>query len=147
MKILNLGCGFLKMEDAINVDICKEVDPDIIYDLNRYPWSFCYGHYDKVFALDIFEHVNNRWKFMEAIWKVLKLGGEVELRTTCWQTENSFTDPSHQGFYTLKTFDYWDSSTEIGKKYGYQTGKAKFKILKRESSGQELVFILKKLEV
>jgi len=147
MKILNLGCGRKQFPDALNVDRCHEVSPDVVWNLDHYPWPFCFHHYDKVIALDIFEHVIDSYAFMEAIWKVLVKDGIVEIRTSYWQSPNSFRDSTHRRFCTLETFDDWDDSTDFGKKYGYQTGKIKFKILKKESSGQELVFILQKMEV
>lgn len=35
---VNLGCGNKKREGCVNVDVC--CDPDVRWDLSRFPWPF-----------------------------------------------------------------------------------------------------------
>ena len=40
MKILQLGCGTKKIENAITLDINPAVNPDVVHDLNIFPYPF-----------------------------------------------------------------------------------------------------------
>lgn len=54
---LNIGCGFDIKEGFINMDISKEVNPNIVHDLNNIPYPFKDNTFDYILAKDVLEHV------------------------------------------------------------------------------------------
>ena len=58
-KVLNLGCGNLKISGAVNLDINPEFRPEIVWDLENLPLPFKEKEFDVVFGFDIIEHVSN----------------------------------------------------------------------------------------
>lgn len=146
MKALNLGSGHKIPEDreVTNVDIRPQVEPDILWNLDHFPWPIPDNAFDEVYALDIMEHLEHVFPAMEEIHRVLKDGGVLYIHTTHWRTQNSFTDPTHKHFFTFESFDYFDERTGFGSKYGWYSY-AKFFIESRYADGQELAFVMKKL--
>lgn len=57
-KVLNIGCGKLKIPNAINLDIDETVNPDILYNLEDLPLPFKDKEFDVVFAFDVIEHIS-----------------------------------------------------------------------------------------
>ena len=51
IKKLNLGCGEDIKAGYINVDFHDHVEPDVVHDLNDYPYPFEESTFDEVIAL------------------------------------------------------------------------------------------------
>lgn len=138
---LNLGSGAMVMPGFVNVDSYPGRGIDVVHDLDEHPWPFEDGDATEVVALDVYEHVNDPLGFMGEVWRVTRPGSVVRIRTTHWQTENSYTDPTHKRFLTERSFDYWVPGTEYHRRYGeaYARGKH-FSIQEVLLDGQELEF-------
>lgn len=144
MNKLNLGCGDKKRAGYINIDICELLNPDIVHNLDVMPWPVDDDSCSEIIAEDVYEHVLDPIGFMQECWRIMKKGGGLYIRTSCFNTPQSYTDPTHRRFLTLGSFDYWDPKTEFGKKYWWYA-KGKFQIMKKAVDGQELIFKLVKL--
>jgi len=80
---LNLGCGLDKREGWVNIDIRKEVKPDLVLDLERECLPYEDNSVDEIMAKDVLEHFS--WRRIEGIlqdWhRVLKPGGKLFIQT------------------------------------------------------------------
>jgi len=146
--ILNVGCGWLRFKKTlragkeITLDKNPSVNPDIVHDLEQYPWPVLDESVDVVVAVDVVEHLDNVLEMVEECWRVLRSNGTLFIRTGTFN-EQGFTDPTHKHWFTLNSFDYFDPSTEKGLVYGFYSN-YKFKITTKGESGYELVFHLQK---
>lgn len=145
MKV-NLGCGTQPLEGWVNVDIASIPGVDVVHDLDVFPWPLPDGAAGEVRAFDVFEHVNDPLGFMAECWRVMAVGAELLIHTAHWQTENSYTDPTHKRFCTERTFDYWCAGTDYYARYGpmYARG-CVFEKIEVCRDGQELVARLRKM--
>jgi SAM-dependent methyltransferase len=143
---INLGCGTQSLEGWTNVDVAGIPGVDVVHDLDVFPWPFESGRAVIIRAFDVFEHVDDPLGFMAECWRVLQDGGLLLIHTSHWQTENSYTDPTHKRFCTERTFDYWCFGTEYYARYGpmYARG-CVFNKVSVERDGQELAVQLVKL--
>jgi SAM-dependent methyltransferase len=146
MKALNIGSGTLIPEgrEVTNIDIRPQVSPDIVWNLDHFPWPVADEAFDEVYALDILEHLEHVFPAMEEIHRALKPDGMLYVHTTYWRSRNSFSDPTHRHFFTEESFDYFDERTLFGKKYGWYSY-ARFFIESRYIDVGELVLIMRKL--
>ena len=124
---LNLGCGYLKLNDAINIDLDKFYEPEIVWDLNKYPYPWEENSIDEVIAKDIIEHLEKPYKFLEEIWRILKKDGECKIVTPKYLHKNSWTDLTHLHHLTDQSLDYCDKRKEMCSKYPHVCN-ARFKI-------------------
>ena len=67
MNRLNIGCGNKKFNGWINLDSSKEVRPDKVHDLNKYPYPFKDNEIDEVYADNVLEHLDSIIKPLEEI--------------------------------------------------------------------------------
>jgi predicted SAM-dependent methyltransferase len=95
MKILNVGCGFNKMPDAINVDINPDTKPDIVCDITD-PLPFDNNSFDRIYACHVIEHIKKLYhkQTLVEFYRVLKPGGVV-----------LFSYPEFK-----KCYKYWESN-------------------------------------
>jgi len=54
---LNMGCGFNKIKDFINVDKAPECQPDLLMDLESLPWNIESNQADEVLFNHCLEHL------------------------------------------------------------------------------------------
>lgn len=115
---LNLGCGEMTLYGWVNVDVYEDSGIDVVMDLDHHPWPWADESVSQVLALDVYEHVDDPLGFVNDLWRVCKPGARARLRTTKWDTRQSYTDPTHKRFLTEESFDYWVPGTEFHRRYG-----------------------------
>lgn len=95
---LDLGCGQNKRPDFTGVDIAKVPGVDVVHDLFKFPWPFKDGCVEEVHASHFFEHVpaKLRFRFMDELWRILKLGGKSQFICPYWSSMRSVQDTTHE---------------------------------------------------
>ena len=102
-KKLNIGCGYNKIVDAINVDIDPRCGPDMIIDAGE-PLPFDDGRFDVVYVSQVLEHVMNYVDLVRDIHRVLKLGGLFYAGVPYWTGRNAVACPDHVRYFNQETF-------------------------------------------
>jgi len=128
-RTINLGSGGEKLQGAVNVDSSAASAPDVLHDLDAFPWPFEDGAFDTAIMYDVIEHLAKPIRAIEEVWRILAPGGILKIRTPSFQHENSWIDLTHVHHLHPKSLDYFDPATETGARYGYYTAR-KFKILR-----------------
>ena len=156
---LNLGCGNDIQEGYINHDIRKHrKEIDIAFDLNEENWLrlnwfdeeklklkfFVKGdkvEFEEIRAWDVLEHLKDPLNFFNNCWELLKKDGILDMKVCGWKNPNAHVDITHKrpGF-DIKSFDYFDPTTELGRIYGYYTNK-KWKIISKDCDRKTNVLI------
>jgi len=125
-KKLQLGCGKDKYSDYLNVDICPEYNPDLVWDLEKFPYPFKDNTFEEVIGSHIIEHFIEPRIIMDEIWRVSKHEAEVILYTPHWSHWAAYADITHKKFMTPATFKNYityEGKFEVDN-IGYSSGKA-----------------------
>jgi len=107
MKKLNIGCGNKKMKGWINLDSFPGCYPDLVHDLNSYPYPFYDDEIDEVYADNVLEHLDDKIKPLEELWRICKKGAKITIVVPIVPSVFAFQDPTHKQFYGFSTFDYF----------------------------------------
>ncbi len=131
MAILNLGTGNKPVDGAVNHDIWKHrPEIDVAWDLNDFPWPWADGSFDLVVALAVFEHLtHNLLVSVNECWRLLRPEGVLYLKLPYWKADNSYRDPTHVHFYSVRVLDAFDPTTSFGAAYSFYTDR-KWQIIK-----------------
>lgn len=124
---LNLGCGLKKRPDCLNVDVRPAVEPDLVWDLEKRPYPLPRDHFERIWALDVVEHLASVQDFVEEAHALLAPGGILEITTPHFSCSNSFTDPTHRHHLSFFSFDYFTDASQ----WSFYTG-ARFEIVERQ---------------
>ena len=105
---LNLGCGPVKMEGYINIDINDKWNPEIVCDIEE-GFFFEDSSIDEVRAWDFLEHIHSDkvMYVIEEIWRVLKAGGNFTSSTPSTDGRGAFQDPTHKSFWNYNSWVYY----------------------------------------
>jgi glycosyltransferase involved in cell wall biosynthesis len=68
---LNMGCGHRRYVPFINVDIRRDVDPDMVFDLERTPWPWPDNYAEEVRFERALEHMGGDFKTFQAMMREL----------------------------------------------------------------------------
>lgn len=77
MLKINLGSASKRKDGFVNVDIRKDQDVDIVWDLTQFPWPWESESVDEIQAEEFFEHIDFKYerKLFEEVYRILKLNG------------------------------------------------------------------------
>jgi SAM-dependent methyltransferase len=111
--ILNLGCGRDRsVANAVTIDKSSETRPDVVHDLDTYPWPFADNRFDEIHCKDVIEHLGDIVKATEEIWRIGKPGARVQITTPHFSCYNSYLDPTHRHHLSYLTFDMFTQENE-----------------------------------
>ena len=123
---LNLGCGLKPLPDHVNVDVVAAVKPDVVHDLNQFPYPFADSSFTEICAYDVVEHIENLPALFREIWRIGRPGATVHLTTPHFSCSNSFVDPTHRHHLSYYSWDYYTA----GHPFNFY-GSDGFKIVRR----------------
>lgn len=129
---LNLGCGMKPIDGYINHDINFHHDfIDTCWDCNVYPYPWLSESVSEIRAWDLIEHLNYPERFIEECYRILKVGGLLQMRTPTETSPTKWRDITHRRVFHVDSFDYYDNKTQLGKDFGFYSN-AKFDIIDKE---------------
>tara|TARA_B110000305_G_C19433735_1_gene637655 strand:+ start:1311 stop:2018 length:708 start_codon:yes stop_codon:yes gene_type:complete len=106
-QYLNVGCGFHKPDNFLNLDFFnksiifkKKMDPEVQHDL-RYPLPFSSNRFNGIFSEHALEHLypDEAFNLINEIYRCLKIGGTLRLSLPNTEKiiteyyENNLADP------------------------------------------------------
>ena len=107
-KVLSIGCGNSpSAPGVVRLDISSDVNPDVVWNLDQFPYPFDDNQFDVVECFDVIEHLNFIPKALEEIHRILKNKGVLIITTPHYSCSNSYTDPTHRYHLGYFSFDYF----------------------------------------
>ena len=130
---VNLGCGTSpsKSTDIIhfaNIDIIALEGVNIVHDLNIFPYPFIDEKADLIIMNDILEHLDDPIAVLQECWRILKVGGVVQIKVVHWNHYYSYSDPQHKHAFSEPYFHFF-------------TGEKRSYYMKNHFSGLEITYI------
>jgi predicted SAM-dependent methyltransferase len=95
---INLGCGSFKIAD-VNVDINKKFNPDISWDLNKFPYPFREREYKSILLHHSLEHLDNPENVLKECKRILQEGGKIIIVVPSPQNPR-YKMEGHKHFFT-----------------------------------------------
>jgi SAM-dependent methyltransferase len=127
--VLDFGCGLRKRAGAIGIDVNPRSSADIIHDLNQFPYPFTDNCFDEIFCDNVIEHLDNVVKVMEELHRIAKPSAVVIVIVPFFPHRQAYTDPTHQHYFGIHSFDYFIEGTAYA---GFQYSKTKYELLSVE---------------
>lgn len=115
-KKLNLGSGKDKKEGYVNIDWQAIDGPDVVHDLNAFPYPFPDDTFDEVLASHVLEHLDRPFGVMRELHRILKPGGTLIIKVPHFS--RGFTHAEHvHGFdvtFPLYFNKHWEGTGYFG---------------------------------
>ena len=110
MRILDLGCGYNKVEGAVGLDNIALSDVDIAHDLLKFPYPIENESFEKIYLRHVIEHfyLNDFEKILNECFRILTSDGVLQITVPHAFSISAFTDPTHKQFFTFGSGYFWD---------------------------------------
>ncbi|MFA6450435.1 MAG: class I SAM-dependent methyltransferase [bacterium] len=134
INTLDIGCGLLKEHGAIGIDRVAAVNPDVVHDLDVFPYPFEDNTFDRMIMRHVVEHLSDIVKLMEELHRIGKPGAVVDIVTPHFSSSNSWTDPTHKqhlGFYSFDFFAAGDGMIDFYTQCRFEVVEKKLDFLNR----------------
>ncbi len=96
---LNLGCGRNYQGGWINVDLYPAVRPDVVHDLENFPWPFEDQCAEEILLQHVLEHLGKDnatfLKIMQELYRVCAPGGTIRIIAPHPRHDDFLQDPTH----------------------------------------------------
>jgi len=109
---LNLGCGASHKKGFINVDKESKCNPEVLYDLEQFPYPWDTDSVTEIQMVHVIEHLGkNPDEFIKIICEMYRISAHKAkwvITYPHWRCDNALADPTHVRLITngtLKLFD------------------------------------------
>jgi SAM-dependent methyltransferase len=91
------------------------------------------GTAERVYALNILEHLDDLAPVMAEIWRVLRPGGRCEIEVPYYTSPSAHADPTHRRTFTYTTFEHFGAPVAKGWRANRHTwfGASRYRIERR----------------
>jgi SAM-dependent methyltransferase len=120
--VFDLGCGARKTPGAFGIDASPLPGVDLVHDLLDRPYPLPENSADEVVLHHVLEHFTDPLPVMEEVWRIIRPGGRVRIRTPHYSGRYAWNDPSHRRAFTSESFHYFGEND-----YSYYT-RARFRV-------------------
>ncbi len=94
---LNLGCGETRLDGFVNVD--KYGTPDVLLDLETFPWPWETDSVSEVRLIHVLEHLGETVdvyrQLMQQLYRVCRADAVVQIAVPHHRHDNFYADPTH----------------------------------------------------
>lgn len=96
---LNLGCGFNKITGFVNVDKFDACEPDVVADLEIFPWPFDDNSVIEIYMSHVLEHLGASTevfqKIIQELYRVCRKEAVIRIYVPHPRSDNFLNDPTH----------------------------------------------------
>ena len=88
-------------KQLVTLDQYPECKPDVVHNLEVFPYPFADDTFDEVHAYEVLEHLGRQGDYVSyfaqfsELWRILKPGGYLAATCPSWRSIWAFGDPSH----------------------------------------------------
>ena len=101
---LNLGCGFRKSKQMVNVDAFDICEPDVVHDLNVFPYPWKENSVDGIIMWHVLEHLDDWWGAFCECARISKPGSTMEIRVPDESSGTALTYRDHNHVFSVHSF-------------------------------------------
>jgi SAM-dependent methyltransferase len=109
---LNLGGGLRPLQGHFLLDLVDLPGVDVQADLNEPLDKLPTGSVEAVHCRHLLEHIDNLLPLLEELHRVVRPGGEIDIRVPHFSNPYGYSDPTHVRFFGLYSFYYFADQDE-----------------------------------
>ncbi|MDA9609233.1 methyltransferase domain-containing protein, partial [Candidatus Pelagibacter sp.] len=109
---LNLGCGSVILKDFVNVDKFDFYKPNIVHDLEVFPYPFKNNSVDEIILSHVLEHIGQIPdvfnEIIKELYRICRNGSLINIIVPHPRHDDFISDPTHVRPITLRSLSMYD---------------------------------------
>ena len=114
---LNLGCGSKKLDGFVNIDKYDTYKPDIVHDLENFPYPFNDNSVTEILLSHVLEHLGQNPDIFNSIikelYRICLNGSLIDIRVPHPRHDDFLSDPTHVRPITITTLSLYDKELNL----------------------------------
>ncbi|MDB5244605.1 MAG: hypothetical protein JWN18_475 [Parcubacteria group bacterium] len=115
---LDLGSGLRKNEGFLTVDWTNDTHPDIVWDLNEFPYPWGDGSVDEIEMSHCLEHLDKAFLVMKELHRILSPEGILHIKVPHFS--RGFTHAEHTHGFDVTFPTYFNPLFKTSGYYGFE---------------------------
>ena len=111
---LNLGSGSKILKGYVNVDKFQYYNPDVVHDLEKFPYPFEDNSIDEILLSHVLEHIGQNPdvfnNIIKELYRICKNNSIVDIRVPHPRHDDFISDPTHVRPITILGLQLYDKS-------------------------------------
>ena len=111
---LNLGCGDKRMPGWLNVDHVPDCNPDMVVDLEKFPWPWETGSVDEILLSHVLEHLGETRDvylgIIKEMYRVCDHNAKISIYVPHPRHDHFFWDPTHVRPILVESLQMFDQA-------------------------------------
>ena len=111
---LNLGSGSKILKGYVNVDKFQYYNPDVVHDLEKFPYPFEYNSVDEILLSHVLEHIGQNPdvfnNIIKELYRICNNNSIVDIRVPHPRHDDFISDPTHVRPITILGLQLYDKS-------------------------------------
>lgn len=135
---LNLACGQNPLDGFTGID--KYGDPDLKFDLLRFPWPIESDSVEEVYCSHFVEHIphwrpwfpddtDGLWLFMDEVWRICKHDAQVRIIHPHANSDRADQDWTHERRINQNSWQYATKAFRDANKLEHYCGQCEFELV------------------
>jgi len=116
---LEIGAGNRKRHGGVSLDCNPSTSPDVVHDLNVFPYPFQDSVFDEVYADNVLEHLEDPPAVMTELHRITKPTGTIHIWVPHFRSYWAAIDPTHKHTFTMASMDYFTVGHDFHRDYPY----------------------------
>ncbi len=112
MKKLNLGCGYKHKEGFINLDTFTDCKPDVLHNLEEFPYPFDDNSVEEIILDNVLEHLGQTFcvfnQVMKELYRISTNSAKIYIKVPHPRHDNFLGDPTHVRAILPQTLALYD---------------------------------------
>ena len=109
---LNLGCGSKILKGFVNLDKFEYYKPDIVHDLEKFPYPFEENSVDEILLSHVLEHIGQDPEtfnlIIKELYRICKNSSLIDIRVPHPRHDDFISDPTHVRPITILGLSLYD---------------------------------------
>ena len=109
---LNLGCDSIILKDFVNVDKFDFYKPNIVHDLEVFPYPFKDNSVDEIILSHVLEHIGQIPdvfnEIIKELYRICRNGSLINITVPHPRHDDFISDPTHVRLITLRSLSMYD---------------------------------------
>lgn len=111
---LNLGCGNTRIPDWLNVDNVPDCNPDMVCDLEQFPWPWADNSVEEILLSHVLEHLGESRDvylgILKEMYRVCCHGAKIHIMVPHPRHDHYLMDPTHVRPILAESLQMFDQS-------------------------------------
>ena len=111
---LNLGSGSKILKDYVNVDKFQYYNPDVVHDLEKFPYPFKDNSVDEILLSHVLEHIGQNPdvfnNIIKEFYRICKNNSIIDIRVPHPRHDDFISDPTHVRPITILGLQLYDKN-------------------------------------